>query len=118
MVQGENGQLLQQQLLMAPRCYYALSLKSVLFSSPFLTCNHDKLQAGDTTWHDVGAGHATWGHAWHPWHAGTKLILVAVFCHILFQMGIPGGMGGLVSSQHQLFARPPMLGLPGQQGRA
>jgi len=30
------------------------------------------------------------------------------------QMGIPG-MQGLVTSQPQLFARPPMLGLPGQQ---
>ena len=36
---------------------------------------------------------------------------------LLFQMGIPGAIGGLVSSQPQLFARPPMLGLPGQQGR-
>ena len=39
------------------------------------------------------------------------------FVALLFQMGLPGAMGGLVSSQPQLFARPPMLGLPGQQGR-
>ena len=38
-------------------------------------------------------------------------------CNLPLKVGLPGAMGGLVSSQPQLFARPPMLGLPGQQGK-
>jgi len=75
MVQGENGQLLQQQLLMAPR-------------------------------QGIPPGMML----------GQGMQLGAMPGIPGMQMGIPGGMGGLVSSQHQLFARPPMLGLPGQQG--
>merc|ERR1719266_1811864 len=74
MVQGENGQLLQQQLLMAPR---------------------QGLPPGMML--------------------GQGMQLGAMPGIPGMQMGIPGGMGGLVSSQPQLFARPPMLGLPGQQ---
>jgi len=76
MVQGENGQLLQQQLLMAPR-------------------------------QGIPPGMML----------GQGMQLGAMPGIPGMQMGIPGGMGGLVSSQPQLFARPPMLGLPGQQGR-
>merc|ERR1712130_2800 len=66
MVQGENGQLLQQQLLMAPR-------------------------------QGIPPGMML----------GRGMQLGAMPAIPGMQMGLPGAMGGLVSSQPQLFARPP-----------
>merc|ERR1712012_81379 len=74
MVQGDSGQLLQQQLLMAQRPGIAPGMM-------------------------LGQGMQLGGMPGIPG----------------MQVGLPGAMGGLVSSQPQLFARPPMLGLPGQQ---
>merc|ERR1719204_2397070 len=74
MVQGDSGQLLQQQLLMAQRPGIAPGMM-------------------------LGQGMQLGGMPGIPG----------------MQVGLPGAMGGLVSSQPQLFARLPMLGLPGQQ---
>merc|ERR550517_1062636 len=63
------------------------------------TATFDGSKAGDTAWYDAWAGHATGGHAWHPWHAD----------------GYTWRYGRPCIITPQLFARPPMLGLPGQQ---
>ena len=52
--------------------YYALSEQLIYCCHFYWGLHHDQLQAGNTAWYDAGAGHATWGYAWHPWHAGIK----------------------------------------------